>query len=55
MGLQSGLTLVLVNLNGSGEAGAMREPIDSNRSFPETSTFIIVYGCIRNFAKHARL
>ena len=40
--LETGLTLVLANVKGLGEAGAMREPIDSNRSFPVMSTFSIV-------------
>ena len=40
--LETGLTLVLVNLKGLGGAGALREPIDSNRSFPVMSTFSIV-------------
>ena len=44
MGLETGLTLVLVNLNGIGGAGAaLREPIDSNRYFPVMSTFNIVF------------
>ena len=41
MGLETGLTLVLVNLNGTGggggrdgRTGALGEPTDSNRSFP---------------------
>ena len=38
MDLEVELTLVLVNLDvfffGGGGAGALREPIDSNRSFP---------------------
>ena len=33
---------MLVNLNGTGGAGALREPIDSNRSFPVMSTFNII-------------
>ena len=32
--LETGLTLVLVNVKGLGGAGALRELIDSNRSFP---------------------
>ena len=43
MGLETGLTLVLVNLNGAGGAGALREPIDSSWSFPVMSTFNIVW------------
>ena len=42
MGLETGLTLVLVNSNCRGGAGALREPIDSSRSFPVMSTFNIV-------------
>ena len=42
MGLETGLTLVLMNLNGTGGAGPLREPIDSNRPFQVMSTFIIV-------------
>ena len=40
--LETGLTLVLVNVKGLGGAGALREPIDSNRSFPVMSTVNIV-------------
>ena len=36
MGLETGFTLVLVDLKGTGGAGAVREPIDSNKSFPVT-------------------
>ena len=32
-------TLVFVNVNGLGGAGALREPIDSNSSFPVIPTF----------------
>ena len=46
MGLETGLTLVLVNLNGTGRAGALREPIDSNRSFPVITTFNIVLAAL---------
>ena len=42
MSLDTGLTLVLVNVKGLGGAGALRKPIDSNRSFPAMSTFSIV-------------
>ena len=44
MFLETGLTLVLVDVKGlgGGMAGALREPIDSNRSFPVMSTFRIV-------------
>ena len=40
--LETGSTLVLVNVKGLGGAGALREAIDSNRSFPVTSAFSIV-------------
>ena len=46
MVLETGLTLVLVNLNGAGGAGALREPIDSNRSFPAISMFNIVLAAL---------
>ena len=46
MGLKTGLTLVLVNLNGAEGAGALREPIDLNRSFPVMSTFNIVLAAL---------
>ena len=39
--LETRLTLELVNLNGARGAGALRGPIDSNRSFPVMSTFNI--------------
>ena len=41
MVLETGLTLVLVNVKGLGEAGAVREPIVSNKSLPVISTFIM--------------
>ena len=44
--LKTGLTLVLVNVKGLGGAGALREPIDSNRSFPVMSTFSIVLAAL---------
>ena len=34
MVLETGLTLVPVNLNGAWGAGTLRKPIDLNRSFP---------------------
>ena len=46
MVLETGLTLVLVNLNGAGEAGTLRELIDSNRPFPVMSTFNIVLAAV---------
>ena len=42
MVLETGLTLVLVNWMGLGGPGALRELIDSNRSFPVMSIFSIV-------------
>ena len=42
MVFKTGLTLVLVNLKVTGGAGALREPMDSNRLFPVMSTFNIV-------------
>ena len=43
MVLETGFTLVLVNLNGAGGAGVLREPIiDSNKSVTVMSTFSIV-------------
>ena len=53
MVLETGLTLVLVNLNGAGGAGALREPIDSNRSFPVMLTFRIVLAALETL-RHAR-
>ena len=47
--LETGLTLVLVNVKGLGEAGALREPIDSKKSFPVTSTFSIVLAALGIF------
>ena len=49
MVLETGLTLVLVNVKGLGGAGALREPIDSNRSFPVMSTFSIVLAALESF------
>ena len=40
--LESVLTLVLVNVKGSGRAGTLRESIDSNKSFPVMLSFGIV-------------
>ena len=34
VGLETGLTLVLVSLNDAGGAVVLKEPVDSNRSFP---------------------
>ena len=42
MVLETGLTLVLVNVKGLGSVGALRELMDPHRSFPVISTFSIV-------------
>ena len=47
MGLGTGFTLVLVNLKVAGGAGALREPIDSNRSFPVMWTFNILLAALK--------
>ena len=47
MFLETGLTLVLVNVKGSGGAQTLREPIDPNRSFPAISTFSIVLAALK--------
>ena len=49
MVLETGLTLVLVNVKGLVGAGALREPIDSNRSFPVMSTLSIVLAAVEFF------
>ena len=44
-------TLVLVNVKGLGGAGALREPIDSNMSFPVISTpkmFLAAFETLRH-------
>ena len=46
MVLETGLTLVLVNVKGLGGARALREPIDSNGSFPVMSIFSIVLAAL---------
>ena len=46
MVLETGLALVLVNVKGLGGAGALRELIDSNRSFPVMSTFSTVLAAL---------
>ena len=50
MVLETGLTLVLVNLNGAGGAETLREPIDLNRSFPVMSTFRIVLAALETLS-----
>ena len=47
--LEAGLILVLMNVKGFGGAGALRELIDSNRSFPVMSTFSIVLVALEIF------
>ena len=49
MVLETGLTLVLLNVKGLGGAGALREPIDSNRFFPVMSTLSIVLAALETF------
>ena len=50
MDLGTGFTLVLVNVNGmGGGAGALSEPMDSNRSFPVMSTLRIVLAAFEIF------
>ena len=49
MVLGTELTLVLVNVTSLGGAGALRESIDSNRSFPVMSTFSIVLVAFESF------
>ena len=46
MVLETGLTLVLVNLSDAVGAGVQREPTDSNRSFPVMSTSRIVLAAL---------
>ena len=47
--LETGLTLVLVNVKGLGEAVVLREPIDSNRSFTVMSTLSVVLAALEIF------
>ena len=49
MVFETGMTLVLVNVKGLGGAGALREPMDSNRSFPVMSTLSIVLAALEIF------
>ena len=49
MVLETGLSLVLVNVKGLGGAGAVREPTNSNRSFPVISTLSIVLAALEFF------
>ena len=47
--LETGLTLVLVNVKGLWGAGALREPTDSDRSFPVMLTLNIVLAALGIF------
>ena len=47
--LEVELTLACVNVNGLGGAGALREPIDSNRSFPVMLTLKMVFAALEIF------
>ena len=50
MTLETGFTLVLVNVNDlGGGAGALREPMDPNRSFPVMSTLRTVLAAFEIF------
>ena len=49
MVLETGLTFVLVNVNGLGGAGALREPMDSNSSFPVMSILSIEFAAFEIF------
>ena len=51
VGLEDEFTLLLVNVKGLGGAGALREPIDSNRSFPVISNpkmFLAAFETLRH-------
>ena len=47
--LEVELTLVCGNVNGLGVAGALREPTDSNRSFPVMFTLKMVFAALESF------
>ena len=54
--LEPEFTWVLVRVNGLGGAGALREPMDSNSSFPVTLTpsivfFFFFFFCLRMWRK----
>ena len=51
--LRDELILVLANWKGFGGAGALRDPIDSNRSFPVMSTLKKVLAAFEIFPAHA--
>ena len=49
--LEDEFTLLLVNVKGLGGAGALKEPIDSNRSFPVISNpkmFLAAFETLRH-------
>ena len=51
VGLEDEFTLLLVNVKGLGGTGALREPIDSNRSFPVISNpkmFLAAFETLRH-------
>ena len=52
MVVETGLTLVLVNMKGLGRAAVLREPIDSNRSFPVMSTLSIIVLAALDIFRH---
>ena len=47
--LEPEFTLVLVKVKGLGGAGALREPIDSNSSFPVILTPSMVFATLKTF------
>ena len=47
--LEHEFTLVLIKVKGLGEAGALREPIDSNSSFPVILTPSMVLATLETF------
>ena len=49
MDLETGFPLSFMNVNGLGEAEMLREPMDSNRSFPVMSTLKIVLAAFEIF------
>ena len=49
MDLEVELTLEMVNVKGFGGTGALREPIDSNSSFPVILTLRIVFATLEIF------
>ena len=49
MVLETGFTFVLVNVNGLGGGGVLREPMDSNSSFPVMSLLSIDFAALEIF------